>query len=86
MTRVKDPVSSFSYHVSIKKHDILDFSSRLVFRTAGTQRVALNTQIWGGMSVEQCSEKVNIFAWYVPLISNSDVVEYKDISTRYINR
>jgi len=34
-----------------------DFSSRLVFRTAGTQRVSLNTQIWGGMSVEQCSEK-----------------------------
>jgi len=34
-----------------------DFSSRLVFRSAGTQRVALNTQIWGGMSVEQCSKK-----------------------------
>lgn len=34
-----------------------DFSSRLVFRTAGTQRVALNTQIWGGMSVEQCTKK-----------------------------
>lgn len=34
-----------------------DFSSRLVFRTAGTQRVALNTQIWGGMSVEQCTPK-----------------------------
>lgn len=34
-----------------------DFSSRLVFRTAGTQKVALNTQIWGGMSVEKCSPK-----------------------------
>lgn len=34
-----------------------DFSSRLVFRTAGTQRVALNTQIWGGMSVEKCTPK-----------------------------
>merc|ERR1712131_247171 len=34
-----------------------DFSSRLVFRTAGTQRVALNTQIWGGMSAEQCTKK-----------------------------
>lgn len=34
-----------------------DFSSRLVFRTAGTQRLALNTQIWGGMSVEQCTKK-----------------------------
>ena len=43
-----------------KNDDILDFSSRLVFRTAGTQRVALNTQIWGGMSVEQCTKKVNI--------------------------
>ena len=44
-----------------KKHDILDFSSRLVFRTAGTQRVALNTQIWGGMSVEQCTKKVKLY-------------------------
>ena len=43
-----------------KNDDILDFSSRLVFRTAGTQRVSLNTQIWGGMSVEQCTKKVNI--------------------------
>jgi len=34
-----------------------DFSSRLVFRTAGTQRVALNTQIWAGMSVEKCTQK-----------------------------
>ena len=60
MTRVKDLVSFFLSVVSLKNDDILDFSSRLVFRTAGTQRVALNTQIWGGMSVEQCTKKVTI--------------------------
>ena len=62
MTRVKDLVSFFlSIFGCINENDdILDFSSRLVFRTAGTQRVALNTQIWGGMSVEQCTKKVNI--------------------------
>ena len=42
----------------MKKETVLDISSRLIFRTAGTQRVVLNTQIWAGMSVEQCTEKV----------------------------
>lgn len=35
----------------------IHFGSRLVFRTTGTQRVALNTKLWSGMSVEQVSQK-----------------------------
>ena len=67
MTRVKDLVSFFLPRID-KNNDISDFSSRLVFRTAGTQRVALNTQIWGGMSVEQCTKKVNIFMYHYRLV------------------
>lgn len=35
----------------------IEFGSRCVFRTTGTQRVALNTKLWPGMSVEQVSQK-----------------------------
>lgn len=34
-----------------------DFKSRLVFRTTGTQKVALNSKLWANMSVEQVSAK-----------------------------
>jgi len=35
----------------------IDFGSRLVFRTTGTQRVALNTKLWPAMYVEQVTQK-----------------------------
>jgi len=34
-----------------------DFKSRLVFRTSGTQKVAMNSKIWASMSVEQVGPK-----------------------------
>ena len=60
MIKAKDLVSFPQLRI-VMKEIYLDFSSRLVFRTAGTQRVALNTQIWGGMSVEQCTKKVKLY-------------------------
>ena len=70
MTWAKDLVSFFVSDTD-KNVYILDFRSRLVFRLVEKQRVALNTQIWGGMSVEQCTKKVNIIVpkW----ITNSDL-------------